>query len=208
MESYRHLSYDEKKYIEQFHVYNMLPSISLPTRVTSSTATIIDNLWTNCIDGKSGVIVSSVSDHFMSILIVKNRMLKSESCKVEYRQHSHCKIDLFVSRVKKFCSDFSRFVDLDVDLKTKIFCDNVYAIYNSTFVLRSKTLSSKQIKNPWMTPALIAAVKQKHNLYRQLCKGYGSLVYFRRYRNVLTALLRTAKKNYCRAFFNKYIGDF
>jgi len=36
-----------------------------------------------------------------------------------------------------------------------------------------------------MKPALIVAIKQKLHLYRQMCKGYGSFIYFRKYRNVL-----------------------
>ena len=54
---------------------NLLPVITKPTRVSSTSATLIDNIFVSnklqhCI--KSGVIVTDLSDHFPCILTVTN----------------------------------------------------------------------------------------------------------------------------------------
>ena len=43
----------------------MFPIINVPTRISNSTATVLDHFWTNIIDlpVKSAVIVNPVSDH-------------------------------------------------------------------------------------------------------------------------------------------------
>jgi hypothetical protein len=48
----------------------MFPSIYNPTRVTDTCATLLDNIFTNCIklDFKSAIILSDISDHYPVIL--------------------------------------------------------------------------------------------------------------------------------------------
>ena len=47
--------------------FSMIPTITKPTRVTKHTATIIDNVITNCVinsDIKSAIVKTDLSDHF------------------------------------------------------------------------------------------------------------------------------------------------
>ena len=46
--------------------YLFYPVISKPTRITSRSATLIDNIFTNCLNTnmKSGILVTDISDHF------------------------------------------------------------------------------------------------------------------------------------------------
>ena len=50
----------------------LLPNISSPTRITSTSATLIDNIFTNNYDNTftSGNLVTTLSDHLAQILIV------------------------------------------------------------------------------------------------------------------------------------------
>ena len=45
------------------HLY---PLVSKPTRITSHTATVIDNIFTNILDNEiiSGILINDISDHF------------------------------------------------------------------------------------------------------------------------------------------------
>ena len=63
----------------------MIPSNLKPTRITKTSATIIDNILTNY-DNKitTAILVTDITDHFPTILINKTTMLikKSDSEKI------------------------------------------------------------------------------------------------------------------------------
>ena len=66
------LAYDSHNYttscIDLFYSFGYSPLINRPTRVTSSSATIIDNIFTNnhdaTVDAFQGILVTDISDHF------------------------------------------------------------------------------------------------------------------------------------------------
>ena len=53
----------------------LLPNISSPARITSTSATLIDNIFTNDYDNtfRSGNLVTTLSDHLAQILIIPIR---------------------------------------------------------------------------------------------------------------------------------------
>ena len=53
-------------YINSLVSKSFLPVITLPTRVKHQSATLIDHIWTNkvCKMFNSGILISSLSDHF------------------------------------------------------------------------------------------------------------------------------------------------
>ena len=50
--------------------YNFHQLINMPTRVTSTSSTIIDHLYTNCPDNITGIKIPelSISDHYPNLL--------------------------------------------------------------------------------------------------------------------------------------------
>ena len=51
-----------------------IPVINRPTRVTTSSATLIDNIFTNCVFDtslKNGITKTSISDHFAIVAVIK-----------------------------------------------------------------------------------------------------------------------------------------
>ena len=76
-------------FIEEILDVGMLPTITRPTRITKSTATLIDNIL---IDHKRGeqyesyVIIDDISDHLPCLSIVKNMLInKHTKIKIESR---------------------------------------------------------------------------------------------------------------------------
>jgi hypothetical protein len=57
--------------------YMFFPLITLPTRITSHTATIIDNIFTNHSDNYSfnGLLLSDISDHLPIFCITRSRLM-------------------------------------------------------------------------------------------------------------------------------------
>ena len=62
------------QFLEIMLSHNFIPQITLPTRVTGRTATLIDNVLINSYENKctSGNITTSVSDHLPQFLIIEN----------------------------------------------------------------------------------------------------------------------------------------
>ena len=54
----------------------MLPQLTLPTRLAEHSASLIDNIFTNCTDNNivkfSGTLVSDSSDHLPSFFCMNN----------------------------------------------------------------------------------------------------------------------------------------
>ena len=51
--------------------YSFVPTIDKPTRVYNNTATLIDNIFVNRVEGKlsRGNIVSNISDHYSQLAL-------------------------------------------------------------------------------------------------------------------------------------------
>ena len=55
----------------------LYPLISKPTRITSHSATLIDNIFTNCIDSEiiSGLLYTDISDHLPVFQITRSKRI-------------------------------------------------------------------------------------------------------------------------------------
>ena len=88
------LEFHQSSEIRQFF-NNMLkkgafPLINRPTRVTTSSATLIDNIFTNCVFDtslKNGIIKTSISDHFAIFAAIKlsNKKTRNQKIKIKKR---------------------------------------------------------------------------------------------------------------------------
>ena len=61
------------EFIDMLSSYSLLyPSITKPTRFTSKTATLIDNIFTNShAKQTAGIIISDISDHLSIFTVIK-----------------------------------------------------------------------------------------------------------------------------------------
>ena len=63
------------EYLDNIITHRYLPVITKPTRICSSTATLIDHIYTNDIlsTHHSGIIITHVTDHVGTFLITQNK---------------------------------------------------------------------------------------------------------------------------------------
>ena len=71
---------DSASFLDSFYTNFLLPYISTPSRVTTHSRTLIDNIFSNNIeDGLiSGNIISTISDHYAQFLLMKNMKIKQK----------------------------------------------------------------------------------------------------------------------------------
>ena len=68
-----------QEFLELNYSCNMYPSINKPTRITKSSATLIDNIFLNLEyegDSRSEILLDDLSDHLPCILICQNLSIR------------------------------------------------------------------------------------------------------------------------------------
>ncbi len=71
----------------------MVPCITRPTRVTNSSATLIDNIYVTAGFSKeafSGILLSDISDHFPVFVVVGNRHQNTSKESLIFKSRSFC----------------------------------------------------------------------------------------------------------------------
>ena len=77
-------------------------------------------------------------------------------------------------------------------------------------VVKNITCNSKKVSKPWITSAIKKSIKTKHKLYtKAVTSKYGQTetTKYRKYRNILTTVLKKAEKFYYAEQFSKYHSD-
>ena len=78
------------KFYNSLASFGFLPLIIDPTRVTDTAATIIDNIYTNCLEysQNSGNILLSISEHYCQFTSVKRKKIDIKDSNVYRRNYS------------------------------------------------------------------------------------------------------------------------
>ena len=196
--------------INIFNSYNYLPYITKPTRITDTSVTCIDHFWYNeCNVEVSGVLgEGDISDHNTVFIILKFKTDQAPLIK-QFRDHS----EACISRLK---IEMSFFIDnmyhnistnMDIHAKCEYFIQQFYSIYNKCCPIRSKQISFKSLKNPWIDTVLANAIKQKFYLFANYKRGIATFNEYNQFKNALQTKIRQAKMKYFKYKFEQTFGD-
>jgi exonuclease III len=83
--------------VNEFSSLHFSPKISIPTRVTDSTATCVDHIWTDCLfPCKAGVLPVDITDHFPVFLLFSGAGKPPTGQEfIKLRCHDQSNLDLF-----------------------------------------------------------------------------------------------------------------
>ncbi|XP_057308206.1 uncharacterized protein LOC130646085 [Hydractinia symbiolongicarpus] len=193
-------------YINITSQFNLMPHIILPTRVTESTSTIIDNIYFNSAkwDTLSGNIINSISDHFPQFLVLRDLSAVNPA---------HVSNDIYARNWKKFSHDAFRielqYTDWDAILQPStddpnVSFDNFYNSFNSLldkYAPLKTTCNKKSRKksNPWITNGILTSITKRDLLHKRLLREkdpyFKSLLLerFKKYGNKIVTLCRLSK---------------
>ena len=191
-----------------------VPLTRKPTRIAESTATLIDNIFTNkCFsDIKSGIVISDITDHFPIYALLPNFMSRNS----QYNRNSGIRIlsDQNLNKLREGLksTDWSSvYNQTNPDLSYEKFLDILTTTYNLTIPLQkpSRKNYKKTPRQPWITKSLLKCINRKNKLFYKFRKDPNTSRKSRytHYRNILTSVLRLAKENYYSMQFNKYKFD-
>ena len=163
-------SLDVKRYTDVLLSHNFIPTITLPTRITDHSVTLLDHINVykplNDIDSATecGNIFLDISDHLPNFIII------GEKCHFnEERPYIRIFSEKNISRFKTMVSDISWTDVLMCDETNEAynrFNQEYICAFNECFPLVRK--SRKRCKDKkWITNGIRVSIKHKNRLYRK-----------------------------------------
>lgn len=199
--------------------FSLLPHIILPTRITSFSQTIIDNIFgssseTNTI---SGNITTSISDHFAQFLVLNQSDRHVNNSTINYsrdwRNFDKC---VFRNDLRKVnWNDVLKLPNQNVDTTF----DNFFKVIENLLDFHApiKQSSSKKhnekFNSPWMTCGIVHSIEVRNRLYRSFlhCKNPTQKAVhrenYKRYRNRIVSLCRQSNRNFYRRYFKDNLDN-
>ena len=180
-------------------LYKLHQLIKSPTRVTSSTSTLIDHIYTNCLEKISNAHVSDsgISDHFpifCTYLLKTPKPINTSHITIETRSFKNFNADSFLHDISE--CDFTYIYNFrDPDVALNIFYELFLPILDKHAPIIKKRIKHT-IRPGWLTNEII----EQMNIRDKLSKNKKSSEY-KKQRNKVLSLVRKAKKSY----YNKMI---
>ncbi len=200
---------------DNFISNGFIPVITRPTRITHSSATLIDNLYINLQDDHlfSGIITTKLSDHLPIIACYGKlntiKLSKSEPVSFKIRDLSDANVLKLNDQLERY--DWSFLRNLDGNSAYEAFSEALQKEIDKAAPMKTINISKKRvIREPWITKGIIKSSKTLDNLYMKTLykpKHHAAHYQFRTYRNKFNKLKKKLKQNYYHDLFVKYDKD-
>ena len=186
-------SYEE--FFETMLVHSYLPNITLPTRLTDTSNTLIDNVFANSakFEAVSGILINNISDHqaiFTIITIPRERVIIHTKISSNNQTTYTVKKLSSGTKPKTIFTPPNRKLDIDMfceDVRINLVAntdntfdesDNYKGLVKSIGDAQKKQIDSKRFKYnkykhkkcKWITFGLLKSIEFRDNLYRELKK--------------------------------------
>ena len=181
---------------------NLLPTVTRPTRITKTTATLIDNILISnqlYMNTYNVIVIDDISDHLPCLSVIKNfKLTRRESIQIESRNFSPKNISNITNDINT--TDWVKVLsDHDANAQFDIFQKQLLSTIDKHSPLKKINISSKKILNdPWMTPSLLKCCTKQKKLYKQFLSdriGVNEQKY-KEYRDTLKKVKRSCKRMY------------
>ena len=193
-----------ESFLNLMFLHGMYPRIDRPTRITDSSATLIDNIFTNVYNTQlnSGVWVADIADHLpvYTILPYKDGTNQLHSNCAEYvykRIYTKENIDNF--KLALHSTDWSDvYTARGTQNKYSCFEHTLHCLINTYFPEQKIKINMKQQDKPWITKSILNCIRKKNEMYKRYIKTRTKKMRLntKKYKNNLVTLLRAAEKQY------------
>ena len=158
-------------YLDNLISYGLIPQITLPTRVTHTTSTLIDHIFSNITSKPtiSGTLKTHISDHYANFICIKWTPNKQKMPKfIQYRNLSKTAIQNFNTAL-----GLADWTSVLTEQNVNTAYDNFTEVYNSLkdFHLPLVTKKFNKFKHklsPWITKGILKSLETKSKLHRTM----------------------------------------
>lgn len=220
-----HINEREKfaEYFDLFCTNNFLPKITLPTRFSTRSCSLIDQIFCKVPTNKkveltSAIIVSNISDHLPCV--VNFKILRQNPVRPKYIQHrdfSALGLNKFREGLieKNITSILNKDLMSDPNTDYEIYEKILTSCFDSHFPEKVVKVNKYKHKlSPWITQGIIKSIEFRDNLYKKTkivpvdtLEYYGHKHNLKMYNKYLNSCIRCAKKDYYSREFIKYKND-
>ena len=199
-------------FIEKVLDLNLLLSITRPTRITKSTATLIDNILVDhrhCESLESYVITDDISDHLPCVTILKEILINKHSKVTINCRDTHEKC---IKRLQESLCD-QEWGNLytgehDVNSLAEQFHSTLCSRIDRFCPERKRLVNYSKLRHePWLTNGIMTSISKSKKLYKAtLCKNVKEemLDKYHRYNKQLQKVKRASKKLYYQTKCNEF----
>ena len=196
-----HLNHQINNYVDTLLSYSVKCVINKPTRIGTSSRTLLDHIYTNSTRRSiNGIAKADISDHLPTFIIVQDtKMTFKATNKFYVRDMKNFSLESFCldlsNKLENFAIDESCSLHNSVENFIELFSDVVNS-HAPRRVASKKEMKLKQ--KPWMTKGLLKSIKLKNKMYKQFLKKQDLIQYseYKKYRNILNHVIDYAKQNY------------
>ena len=188
----------------------LYPCINKPTRVTNTSATLIDNIFIDCkLLGRhsSKIKIDDISDHLPTVVILDHLVPQTnERVKIQCRDMRECTLSKINSELSGIT--WESVITENVNNSFNEFHNILCNIIDRYSPLQTKTVNiAKYWKEPWISKGLQKCIKKQKLLYH-LSIGTNAprsiITKYKNYRNTLVKIKRAA----CKSFYVSKCAEF
>ena len=193
------------------------PKITLPTRFTEQSSSLIDNVFSNNIDEResSGILLNQISDHqFLFTYIEKLSYIERVPKFIDIEKNDANSLENFIQELNdmNIYDQLLKPIDSSPHENYVIFMKLIQEAKNTHFPKKTvKFNKKKHKKSKWMTYGILNSINKKDRLYKLLLKTdvnsdkYAALkATFKQYKETLRRSIKEAKKLYYHRTFLLY----
>ena len=195
-----------QEFLECILDHNLLPTITKPTRISKTSATLIDNI----------LISKKLQPNYESLIIVDD-LSDHLPCLVKLKNFKPTGIKNFILKrvinnkvVKKINDDLSQ-IDWNIKMKDKPASDSFHAFHSELLISLNKhapekliRVKEKRAKNPWMSKGLKNSVSKSKKLYERALIDPAVWSKYKEFMTILRKCKRKLKLNYYQNKCNEF----
>ena len=200
-----------REFVDLMFSASLTPQITIPTRLTVRSKTLIDNIFTNSDEENSisGNLECCISDHLAQFLIFPRQKVLEQ---VNYRKFKRSYRNLDTKKVREELQNVNWTTALDIDNNdvnhsVENFLNGMDLLLDRHAPL--KQVTKKDIKTqskPWITKGILTSIRKKDKIHSKSLKAKNQArkealdQEYKIYKNVLTNITRNSKENYYKQY--------
>ena len=183
-----------QRFIEVNLDNELYPCINKPTRLTNTSATLIDNIFIDCkLLGRhmSKIKIDDISDHLPTVLVLEHMTpWTNEAIKIQSRDLRDCTLERINSELSGITWETVITENVNNSFNTfhKVLCSTI----DRHSPLKSKMISTAKFwKEPWISKGLQKCMRKQKLLYQDSIKKNApqlTITKYRNYRNLLSKI--------------------
>ena len=151
--------------INLMYSYSLFTLTTLPTRVTATSAILIDHIWSTYVENNVGnyVIKTDITDNFPVVSLFKCSSTPSSPTFITKRTFTQESLHTFSSALSHI--NWSEVINcICPNSSYNLFYDNFKIIFDNCFPNKTIKIIIKHNRSPHITPALKKSIREKYRL--------------------------------------------